>query len=304
MFPGQGTQRAGMLRELGNRVNDVTEIFQAASDISGRDVMQLCLTAPDDILKRTENTQVAVTAMNLAYYTLLQKSGVLPDIVLGHSLGQFSALYAAGVVSLESLFKIIVKRAELMNGLQVNGALCTVLGLSMEQVVQICAQVDPEGKRLAVALHNTEKQIVVGGEAAFVASAEADFKAAGAIRTVPVRVSNAFHTPLMKPMEQEFKAFINSIPLNEPQCQMLLNCKGDYAKNAADIKEDMILQCCHTVHWFDCLQKLLAADDLLLAEVGIGKVLAGMVRNTQPHQTTYLISNVKQFKQFTDLAKK
>lgn len=304
MFPGQGTQRAGMLRDLGSNVADVRAVFEAASDVSGKDVEKLCLSATEEELKRTENTQIAVTAMNLAFYTLLQQKGVSPTVVLGHSLGQFSALYAAGVFSLEDTFRLIAKRAELMAGITISGALCTVLGLSMEQVESICKEVDPTGERLAVALHNTETQIVVGGLEEVVAQAEAIFKQNGALRTIPVRVSNAFHTPLMKEMEDEFSAFVSSVPLSEPKCPVLLNCKGGYAADATEIRRDIIQQCCHTVHWCDCLKKLFEQEDLLVAELGIGKVLAGMARSIDPRRTTYLMSNPRQFSQFVGLTTK
>ena len=304
LFPGQGTQKAGMLRELGKDADAVGEVFEAAAVATGRDVRSLCLTAGDAELKQTQNTQLAVTAMNLAYYTLLTRDGARPDIVMGHSLGQFSALYAAGVFSLFDLFRIVDKRAQLMSRTQQSGALCTVLGLTLPQVREICAEVDPTGQRLAVALHNTEKQVVVGGLPEEIERAEPLFREKGAIRTIPVRVSNAFHTPLMREMETGFAEFIRSVPMHEPHCRIILNCKGDYAESTDDILRDMTQQCCHTVHWYDGLRRLLETPELLLVECGSGKVLAGMMRNTDPKQTVYAASNPKQRMQALQLMQK
>lgn len=303
LFPGQGTQKPGMLRELGDELQNAAEVFDTAAAVTGRDVRQLCLTASDAELRLTENTQLAVTAMNLAYFTILKKQGIKPDIVMGHSLGQFSALYAAGVTTMEDTFRIVQKRAELMSQTEQSGALCTVLGLLPEQVAEICRRIDPDGQKLTVALHNTEKQVVVGGTEELVAQAEAACKSEGALRTVPVKVSNAFHTPLMKDMEVQFADFLQSVALHEPTCRIILNCKGDYAASVADIREDIVRQCCNTVHWYDGLLQLLKTPDVVTVEVGIGKTMAGMLRNTEPKLTTYLASNPRQRMQLVQLTR-
>lgn len=294
LFPGQGTQKPGMLRELGDALPLAEDIFTAASDITGRDVRQLCLNASEAELRQTQNTQLAVTAMNLAFYAALTHAGVQPQVVMGHSLGQFSALYAAGVLSLEDTFRVVEKRAELMAACGGGSALCTVLGLHPEQVDSICRSLDPSGESITVALHNTETQVVIGGTEAQIALAEPLCKQAGALRTIAVKVSHAFHTPLMRPMEEGFSGFVQDLELHEPKCRIILNCKGDFAENIEDIRQDMILQCCHTVHFYAGLKKLLALPELSLCEVGIGKTLAGMVRSTDPSKTTYLLSNPRQ----------
>lgn len=304
LFPGQGTQKPGMLRELSDELANCGEVFDTASAVAGRDVRQLCLSASDADLRLTKNTQIAVTAMNLAFYTVLEKKGIQPDIVMGHSLGQFSALYAAGVLTLEDVFRVVDKRAELMSQCTGQSGLCTVLGLLPDKVDEICRSVDPSGQLLTVALHNTETQVVVGGTEELVAQAEPLFKQAGALRTIPVKVSNAFHTPLMKEMEVQFSDFIQNVELHEPKCEIILNCKGDYASGLEDIRQDISLQCCHTVHWYDGLCNLFKSDELALAEVGIGKVMTGMVRSTNPKATTYMMSNPRHRMQFVQLVQK
>ncbi len=295
MFPGQGSQKPGMLRTLGKEIEKVEEIFQMANEICGKDLKDLCLNANEEQLKKTENTQLVVTAMNLAYFTLLEKEGIHPDLVLGHSLGQFSALYAAGVLSLEQVFALVKKRADLMAQCQEEGMLCSVLGLDFEQVDQICKEVDPKQEELVVALYNTQNQIVIGGNPEFVSQAESRCKEKGALRTVPIQVSNAFHTPLMKEMEDELMAYVDAMELKEPKIKVLLNCKGDYALNTEDIKKEIRRQCCHTVLWYDSIKKIIKEnEDCIFAEVGIGKVLTGMMRSIDAKQTVYMVSNPKQ----------
>lgn len=304
MFPGQGTQKPGMLRELGSRIPEVSEVFEIAQQVTGRDVQALCLTAGAEELQKTENTQLAVTAMNLAYLTLLQKEGIRPDVTLGHSLGQYSALVAAQVLTVDQVFALIQKRAELMAGIRRSGMLCSVLGLELSVVAEACHSIDPQGTHLVVALYNTQNQIVIGGEGDYVTRAEALCKEKGALRTVPIRVSNAFHTPLMKEMEEEFGDFIDRIPFRSPQCRLMLNCKGDFATDEADMKRELKNQCCHTVLWYEGVKKVIAAaQEPVFAEVGVGKVLTGMLRSIDSKQTMLMMSNPMQYNKFIKLVK-
>ena len=304
MFPGQGTQKPGMLRELGNQVEKVSSLFDIAKEVTGRDVKELCLTATAEELQRTENTQLAVTAMNLAYLQLLQEEGIRPAVVMGHSLGQFSALVAAEVLTVEQVFALVQKRAELMSKVNRAGMLCSVLGLDEEAVRQAALTVDPSQEHLVVALCNTDNQIVLGGEPEYVEKAELLCKEKGALRTVPIRVSNAFHTPLMKEMEEEFAGFIDAMDMAEPKCKLMLNCKGDYATDAEDIKQELKNQCCHTVLWSQGVKNVIATtEDIIFAEVGVGKVLTGMMRSIDNKQSVYMLSNPMQFNKFTKTVK-
>lgn len=304
MFPGQGTQKPGMLRELGNRMEAAAPIFQAAKEATGRDVQELCLTASAEELQRTENTQLAVTAMNLAYLNLLRQDGIKPDVTMGHSLGQFSALVAAECLRVEQVFSVVQKRAELMSQVTRPGMLCSVIGLELSAVEQICKDVDPTGQRLVVALHNTPNQIVMGGEPETVTQAEAACKQAGALRTVPIRVSHAFHTPLMQQMEQMFGEFLKTVDFAQPKCKLMLNCKGDFATSVAEIKQEIVAQCCHPVLWTEGVKKVIAStDEMLFAEVGVGKVLTGMMRSIDNHQTMLMLSNPAQYNKFIKLGK-
>lgn len=302
MFPGQGTQKPGMLNALGSSIDKVNEVFEIANDVTGRDVRELCLSASAEELVKTENTQVAVTAMNLAYLKLLDLEGVKPDIVLGHSLGQFSAFAAAGVLTTKQVFEVVQKRAELMGNIKREGMLCTILGMDYMTVEQICHEINPNRDNLVVALYNTPNQIVIGGDPDYVLKAEEACKAKGALRTVPVKVSNAFHTPLMKEMEEEFSSFIDKTVLSAPKCRLMLNCKADYAESVDDIKKEIIEQCCHTVNWCDGVKKVISDNsEIIFAEVGVGKVLTGMLRSIDKDQHMMMMSDSTQFEKFLTL---
>ncbi len=304
MFPGQGTQKPGMLRELGNNVELVEPIFKMAKEATGRDIKELCLSASAEELQRTENTQLAVTAMNLCYLYLITNEGIKPDVVLGHSLGQFSAFAASGVLSIEQTFAIVQKRAELMGKINRAGMLCSVLGLPYDVVANVCKEVDPAAQSLVIALHNTENQIVIGGDVEVVTRAEELCKTKGALRTVPIRVSHAFHTPLMQEMETEYKEFIDNINFSVPNCKLMLNCKGDYATSIQDIKDEIVSQCCHTVRWCDGVNKVIQSyDNIIFAECGVGKVLTGMMRSIDNKQNMLMLSNAMQYNKFINLVK-
>ncbi|MDR2024158.1 MAG: ACP S-malonyltransferase [Hungatella sp.] len=298
LFPGQGSQISGMLHKMGEYYREVQSVFSLASEIANKDVAELCLSKTEAELRKTENTQIAVTAMNMAYLQLLQNRGMKPDIVMGHSLGQFSALVASGVMTMETVFQIICKRAELMSEISVDGSLSTVIGLNYNKVSAVCHMVSVENETVSIALHNTSEQIVIGGNRLCVSKASQILKENGALRVVENRVSNAFHTRLMERMVFEFTNYIQKINLFRPECKIILNCKGDYAENIEEIRKDIIEQCCHTVKWYESLKLLLANRDIILAEVGAGKTLAGMIRNMNRRQNVFLLSERKHLETF------
>ena len=159
VFPGQGTQKPGMIRLLGKELDEVRDVFEMASDISHRDVADLCTSQPQSVLEQTENTQICVTAMNLCFLKLLTNRGVEPDLVLGQSLGQFSAIAASRAMSYEDTFCLVAKRAAMMAALEEKGFLYISLGLPLDKVQEVVSQVPG----VEIALINSETQIVLGG---------------------------------------------------------------------------------------------------------------------------------------------
>ena len=293
VFPGQGCQKKGMVRALGKNADRVRDVFEMASEIAGRDVLALCTDADEEALGQTRNTQIAVTTMNMAFLRLLELEEIEPDIVMGQSLGQFSAMVAAGAMSMENTFRLVVRRAELMSGIQRSGCMCSILGLELGTVEDIVSEVPAELGTLEIALQNARTQIVLGGDEPAITRAAELAMAAGAFKAVPVHVSAAFHTSMMKEIEAELAEFVDSLPMEEPRCRMILNCKGDFAANAAEIREDLKNATCHRVLWAQGLARMIAEPEPLICEAGIGKKMAGMIRNMEYRGKVYLLSEAR-----------
>ncbi|SFC13167.1 ACP S-malonyltransferase [Butyrivibrio sp. YAB3001] len=298
LFPGQGTQKAGMYSLLTGKEAEVDEVFKIASEATGKDVLSLCRDCTDEELKQTANTQLSVTAMNMAYLRLLENRGIKPDIVAGHSLGQLSAVAAAGCISLYDLFRIVGKRAELMGQLKESGKLATILGLDREVIYKVCEEVSKEVGKVQVALENATQQTVIGGKEEEVNAAVERLKEAGALRIVEIKVSNAFHTYMMEPMVEPFAEFVKSIEFKAPQTRILLNAKGNFADNESEIKTDLINQCTNVVKWCDCMNLLLKEKDIKIAETGVGRTMASMIKGIDRGVKVYLMSNNVDFEQF------
>ena len=300
LFPGQGSQKEGMYNLFGDSAEEVSEVFDEAAKVTGRDIKALCRDATEEELKQTLNTQISVTTMNMAYAKLLEKRGIKPDVVAGHSLGQLSAIAAAGVISTVDLFRLVNKRAELMSGINESGKLATAVGLDKETVQNICEEVSKENGKVSIALENSPTQYVIGGKEEDVDKAVVKLKEAGALKVVEIKVSNAFHTYMMAPMVEDFKKFVNSLEFKKPVCKILLNCKGGYSDDPEEIREDVINQCVNTVKWVDCINRLLSDENVQIAEVGAGKIMASLVKGFDRKKKVYLMSNPADLEEFVN----
>ena len=305
VFPGQGTQRAGMLRQLRGSYDAVKDIFDTASELSGIDMQDLCTNQKDDVLAITSNTQLAVTAMNLSYLRLLEREGVTPDIVLGQSVGQFSALAACRALSMEDIFRLLIVRSKLMDSLKEETCLYAVLGLTPEKVKEILDTMEPasDGRRIEVALINSEKQTVIGGRVEDLDRAAVLMQEAGAFSVKRARLNHAFHTSYLKDMEGEFSSFVDTLEVKDPECRIILNCSGDYAESAEDIVRDIKLQCCHPVLWRESLNRLFENEKLEIAECGNGHTMQGIIRDAGYQGKVYLMSSLKDFQMFVKAVK-
>ncbi len=279
IFTGQGTQKQGMLKTIIDRYSCVKEVFEVASEYAKIDVKKMCMDGSNEELKRTINTQIAVTAMNMSFYKILQEDGARPDICLGHSLGQLSAAAASGVYCLEDLFKIVIKRAQLMDSSIDNGVLCSIIGTGIDVVKNVCGKINCSGENISIALHNAKNQIVIGGKEEYIDEFSKEIKKHQRVILKQLNVSNAFHTPLMRFMESDFAIYLKKIQFNELRVPMLLNCYGDYAKDSEDVINDLIAQCCHTVKWYECLRRLGSEEGVIAVEVGYGETMSKMLRN-------------------------
>jgi len=301
LFPGQGSQSVGMGAEFYQEYDFVREIFDMAEETAKMNISKLCFKGPMEELTQTVNLQPAVTTVNLACLAVLQKEGIDFDLCAGHSLGEYSALNAAGVVSAEDTIKLVHKRGELMHreATQNKGAMHAIVGLPIADVDRLVAEIQPQGV-VSVANHNSELQIVITGSPAPVEKVSALAAERGA-KGIPLKVSGAWHSELIKGAEEEFKAALAHISFNSPEKSIILNVSADTSIAADEIKDNMGRQLCSPVKWYDSMGKMKDAEVETFVEVGPGRVLAGLLKKILPADypaRVYHVANMKQLEKF------
>jgi [acyl-carrier-protein] S-malonyltransferase len=301
LFPGQGSQSVGMGEDFYQEYDFVREIFDMAEETVKMHVSRLCFKGPMEELTETVNLQPAVTTVNLACLAVLQKEGIDFDFCAGHSLGEYSALNAAGVVSAEDTIRLVYQRGVLMHreATRYSGAMHAIVGLPIAEVDDLVAEIQPQGV-VAVANHNSELQTVITGSPDPVGKVSLRAAQKGA-KSIPLKVSGAWHSELIKGAEQEFKEVLSQIGFNPPEKAIILNVSADISTVADEIKEIMGRQLCSPVKWYDCMGRLMDAEVETFVEVGPGRVLAGLLKKILPEDypaKVYNIANMKQLERF------
>ena len=297
LFPGQGSQSVGMGEEFYQEYDLVREIFDMAGETTKINIAKLCFKGPMEELTATVNLQPAVTTVNLACLAVLQKEGIDFDLCAGHSLGEYSALHAAGVVSGEGTIKLVYKRGELMHreSIKYKGAMHAIIGLPIAEVDDLVAKVQPQGA-VSVANHNSELQIVITGSPGSVEQVSM-LAAQKEAKSIPLKVSGPWHSELIKGAEQEFKEVLAQIDFNPPEKSIILNVSADISTEADEIKDIMGRQLCSPVKWYDCMGKLMDQEVETFVEVGPGRVLTGLLKKILPSDYPAKIHNVGNMKQ-------
>ena len=301
LFPGQGSQGVGMGQEFYQEYDVVREIFDMAEETIKMRISKLCFNGPMEELTQTVNLQPAVTTVNLACLAVLKKEGIAYDFCAGHSLGEYSALNAAGAISAEDTIKLVHKRGDLMHreSTKYKGAMHAIVGLPIAEVDALVAEVQPQGI-VSVANHNSELQIVITGSPEPVEKVSALAAEKGA-KAIPLKVSGAWHSELIKGAEDEFKAFLDQISFDSPEKAIVFNVSADISSEADEIKDMMVRQLCNPVRWCDSMIKLMDEKMETFVEVGPGRVLAGLLKKILPSDypaKVYNISNMKQLEKF------
>ena len=293
LFPGQGSQYVGMGKALYDSDPQARELFQRAEELTQLPLRRLCFEGPMEELTQTVNLQPAVTVLNLALYNALHRAGVQPSFVAGHSLGEYSALYAAGVLSEADTLKAVQHRGQLMHreARKHPGAMAAIVGLPLPEVVEMLAPIVNRGF-FALANYNTPEQLVISGAPVEVEEAMALAKAAGA-RAVPLAVSGAWHSPLMAGATADFTALLQTLTFQPPQTTILLNVSGLPESQPEVIREYMARQLTSPVQWTQIIHHILAAGVEVWAEVGPKNVLKGLVRKTIPKDHPFEFYNVE-----------
>jgi [acyl-carrier-protein] S-malonyltransferase len=282
IFPGQGSQFVGMGKNLYETNATAKAMFEKANEILGFNISDIMFTGTDEQLKQTNVTQPAIFIHSvIAYLTIPAENAVVPDMVAGHSLGEFSALVANKTLSFEDALRLVSVRAKAMQAaceIQAS-TMAAVLALADEKVEEVCAQVQKEtGEVVVPANYNCPGQLVISGSIKGIEIACEQMKAAGAKRALVLPVGGAFHSPLMNPAKIELAAAIEATTFNTPICPVYQNVVAAAVTNPAEIKQNLIAQLTGAVKWTQTVQAMVADGATHFTEVGPGKVLQGLVQ--------------------------
>ncbi len=277
LFPGQGSQKVGMGADLFENGTLAEERFAEASKILGVDLKTLVLEGPIEELTKTEYTQPALFTLESILVDTLAAKGFTPTVTMGHSLGEYGALYGAGVIDFSTGIKLVAKRGALMAscGADTDGGMAAIIGLEKDKIVEVLSTVDGV---VVSANENSLDQTVISGEKAAVESACEKLTEAGAKRAIVLAVSGAFHSPLMKPAADEFEKYLESIDFNDAQCPVITNVTAEGETSGAKLKSLLVEQLLSPVRWVDSQKSLLAIAPEVIVEVGPGVVLKGLAR--------------------------
>lgn len=279
LCPGQGSQSVGMATELFNEFSCVRERFAQADEITQRPLSGIIQTGPMEVLTATENTQPALFTVEASVIDVLSEQNIRPIVAAGHSLGEFGALYATGVLSFEDGLRAVAHRGKLMAeaGVASPGAMAAVIGMNKELLADTLSQV--ESGVVVTANENTPEQTVISGDVAAIEEACERCKAAGAKRAIRLPVSGAFHSPLMQTAADEFTDFLATMEFAAPVCPVISNVSAKMENDPVRIKELLLKQLISPVRWVETMQELAGMDHGICLETGPGAVLKGLARN-------------------------
>jgi len=291
VFPGQGSQSIGMMQSFADS-NIVRETFAEASEALGQDLWQVVAEGPAEALNSTVNTQPVMLTAGYAVYRLWQEQGGRePAMVAGHSLGEYTALVAAGVIAFRDAVPLVRFRAQVMQeAVPVGtGAMAAILGLDDRAVREVCAEA-AHGEIVEAVNFNAPNQVVIAGHKSAVERGAAAAKAKGAKRAVMLPVSAPFHSSLLKPAADRLAQYLGDVQFNRPRLPVVNNVDVSLLDDPAAIKDSLARQACHAVRWVEVILRMRDAGITRIAECGPGKVLAGLVKridnNLQGHAIT------------------
>ena len=280
VFPGQGSQAVGMLKDLAENYPVVKSTFDEASQVLGYDLWTLVQAGPADELNKTWQTQPALLAASVAIYRVWQSiNGPQPEFMAGHSLGEYSALVCAGVIDFKDAIKLVELRGKLMQEAVPSGtgAMFAIIGLDNDSIKKACEQA-AQGQIVAPVNFNSPGQVVIAGNKEAVERAGALCKEAGAKRALPLAVSVPSHCALMKPAADKLATTLNNMTFNPPQFAVINNVNVKVESSADNIKAALIAQLYSPVRWTETVEEMAKQGVTLLVEMGPGKVLTGLTK--------------------------
>ncbi|MDD5063371.1 MAG: ACP S-malonyltransferase [Phycisphaerae bacterium] len=295
LFPGQGAQAVGMGKEIAQKFNAAAKIFEKADTIVGFDLSRICFEGPAEKLNTTTVSQPAIFTTSAALLELVKTKRLQADVTAGLSLGEYTALYAAGVISFEDALVLVQKRGQAMQAAAdaTDGGMVSVIGLDEEKVGQLCAEAG-EGEILVAVNFNCPSQIVVSGSKAACGRAEKLAEKYGAIKAVRLEVAGAFHSEMMSSAANALKEALHKCKISEPaNIKTIANIDAEYYKSAEKIAEGLIKQLTCPVLWQKCMERLIADGVEAFYEIGPGKVLTGLMRRINRKTNVVNISSLQ-----------
>ena len=292
VFPGQGAQFVGMGKDLYENNEKAKELFEKANEILGYRITDIMFEGTDEDLKQTKVTQPAVF-LHSVISAICLGDDFNPEMVAGHSLGEFSALVAAGALSFEDGLKLVYARAMAMQKAceAQPSTMAAIIGLPNEKVEEVCAEVSKMGKGVCgPANYNNPDQLVISGDIDAINEACEQLKAAGAKRALPLKVGGAFHSPLMQPAKDELQAAIEKTEFSTPKCPIYQNVDALPHTDAAEIKQNLIAQLTSSVRWSQIVEHMIADGATDFTECGPGKALQGMIAKINKEVTAHGIA--------------
>lgn len=287
LFPGQNSQKVGMGKALCDSYPDIKEqYFDRADEVLGFGISGLCFNGPEEDLVRTENQQPAIFLVSVATHAVLARHGIEPGAVAGHSLGEYSALVAAGSLDFEAGLTLTRRRGELMAEVaaRTGGIMAAVLGLSPDEVDAMCREASALGIA-EVANYNSPAQTVISGEELAIQRAMEIARERGAKRVIQLQVSAPFHCSLMAPLATSFEPELERAALRDPRVPVVANVSADYEGTAGEIRANLVEQLASSVRWSKSIRRLVDDGYTTFVEVGPGKVLTGLMRAIAPDAT-------------------
>ncbi|MGO4696596.1 ACP S-malonyltransferase [Paenibacillus sp. 2TAB26] len=295
VFPGQGAQAVGMGKDAYDAFDRSRAIFEQADEALGFSLSQIIFEGPEDTLKQTANTQPALLTVSVALLEALEGRGLKPDYVAGHSLGEYSALVAAGVLSFDDAVRTVRARGQFMEQAVPSGqgAMAAVLGAERDTLAALCAAITAEGSAVELANVNCPGQIVVSGTAAGVdAVVQRGKEEAGAKRVIPLEVSGPFHSSLMKPAAVNLQATLADIAMKDAKVPVVANVTANAVTSADEIRGLLVEQVCSPVLWEDSVRYLVEQGVDTFVEIGSGTVLAGLIKKVDKNLRVISINSI------------
>ena len=305
VFPGQGSQYVGMGKEFCLNFPEAAAIFQRADDALDFPLSRLCFEGPEEQLNKTVNTQPAVLAASVACLEVFKSvGGPVPSAVAGHSLGEFTALVAAGSLSFEDAVRLVRKRGQYMQEAVPlgTGGMAAVLGISGDAVVEACRKAAGAGVVEAVNL-NCPGQVVIAGDNAGLKAAEPLVKEAGARRFMPLPVSAPFHSSLMLPAGEKLAGDLEGISIDDPEIPVVANASADFVRTGPEVKGSLIRQVYSPVRWEESVLRLGAYGINTYIEIGPGKVLSGLIKKINREALVYHVEDKSSLEKFLALTR-